>query len=235
MYRALAGIVLVIMMSFFPTGFCSERVFDVPEITEEAILFRQYQDMQLTDVVNYAAFENAVKGYRQLASGDKQILTLIDFSKPSTEERLCVIDMEKWEILYKSYVSHGKNSGEDYATSFSNTQDSFKSSLGFYVTENTYRGKNGYSLVLNGLERGINDNAKERDIVVHGADYCDTTLVHSGQPLGRSHGCPALPRHLSKPIIDAIKDGTLLFIYAEDEDYLAQSPILSPRLLAEAN
>ena len=228
MYRALTNIVLVIMMSFSPTVFCSERVFDIPEITEEAILFQQYENMQLTDVVNYAAFENAIKGYRQLANdGNKQIFTLIDFSKPSTEERLCVIDMEKEEILYKSYVSHGQNSGETYATSFSNKQDSYKSSLGFYVTGNTYRGRNGYSLVLNGLEQGINDNAKQRAIVMHGADYCDPALVHSGQPLGRSQGCPALPRHLTKPIIDTVKDGTLLFIYAEDNDYLTQSAIMS--------
>ena len=212
-------------MLVFPSNRLSEKPFEIPD-TEEGLLFRQYKDMNLENVVGYAVFENAIKGYRQLPNKNKQILTLIDFSKPSTEERLCVIDMEDNKILYKSHVSHGRNSGDNYATSFSNKQNSYKSSLGFYITENTYQGRNGYSLVLNGLERGINDNAKRRAIVIHGADYCNPALVRFGQRLGRSQGCPAVPLHLAKPIIDTIKDGTLLFIYAEDPNYLKQSVIL---------
>jgi len=193
-----------------------------------------YNEMNLESIVCYDAFEKAMTGYNSLTAKNKSIFTIIDFSKPSVEERLCVIDMTQRKVLHKSHVSHGRNSGENYATDFSNKYGSYKSSLGFYVTESTYFGNNGYSLVLDGLERGINDNAKARAIVIHGADYCDPALVHSGARLGRSLGCPALPRYLCKPIINTIKDGTLLFIYAEDKNYLTQSPIVSPRLIAKA-
>ena len=131
------------------------------------------------------------------------------------------------ENTYTSLVSHGKNSGGNYATSFSNENGSHKSSLGFYLTENTYQGRNGYSLILNGLEKGINDLAKQRAIVIHGASYSDPSVAASSGRLGRSFGCPALPVSVSKPIINTIKNGTLLFIYANDKNYLTQSSILS--------
>ena len=133
--------------------------------------------------------------------------------------------MEKKQLLFSSVVSHGRNSGGNYATSFSNQNGSYKSSLGFYLTENTYQGGNGYSLILNGLEKGINDKAKERSIVVHGASYANPTVAASGR-LGRSLGCPALPTKLAKPIINTIKDGSVMFIYANNSSYLAQSDIL---------
>ena len=135
-------------------------------------------------------------------------------------------------IIYGKSYCGGKNSGGNYATSFSNVSGSYKSSLGFYVTENTYQGKNGYSLILNGLEKGINDKAKERAIVVHGAAYANPSVAASGGRLGRSFGCPALPQSLTKPIINTIKNGTLLFIYANDKGYLASSTILYPGLTA---
>ena len=162
------------------------------------------------------AFRQAVAGYNRIKEKSKPILTLIDFSKPSTEKRFFVFDMEKKKLLYSSVVAHGRNSGENYATSFSNQYGSYKSSLGFYLTENTYQGGNGYSLILNGLEKGINDKAKARSIVVHGAP---------GR-LGRSLGCPALPTKLARPIINTIKDGSVMFIYANNPHYLAQSNIL---------
>ena len=124
-------------------------------------------------------------------------------------------------------TNYNKNSGGNYATSFSNENGSHKSSLGFYLTENTYQGRNGYSLILNGLEKGINDLAKQRAIVIHGASYSDPSVVASSGRLGRSFGCPALPVSVSKPIINTIKNGTLLFIYANDKNYLTQSSILS--------
>lgn len=130
-------------------------------------------------------------------------------------------------MLFSSLVAHGKNSGEMYATSFSNENGSLKSSLGFYLTESTYQGSNGYSLILNGLEKGINDHARERAIVMHGADYADPSVISGGRRLGRSFGCPAVPRALSRPIIDAIKGGSVMFIYAETPDYLAQSSFFS--------
>ena len=167
-----------------------------------------------------------------IASYGVDILVLIDYTKPSTQERLYVIDMRYGKVLYKSLVAHGRGSGDNYATSFSNTPDSHKSSLGFYLTLNTYEGRNGYSLRLNGLEPGINDKAYERAIVIHGADYCDRSFIKSAGRLGRSFGCPALPRDVSDAIIDTIKDGAVLFIYADNEKYMAQSAVLIPNDLA---
>ncbi len=185
-----------------------------------------YRSMQLEGMVNWKAFRQAVAGYYKIENRRRDILTLIDFSRPSTEERLFVIDMKQRKLLFSSVVSHGKNSGGNYATSFSNEYGSYKSSLGFYLTESTYQGKNGYSLILNGLEKGINDRARERAIVMHGAAYADPSIVAEGGRLGRSFGCPAVPRKLSRPIIDAIKGGSVMYIYAETPDYLAHSSVL---------
>lgn len=185
-----------------------------------------YLDMQLEEVVNYDAFQQALAGYQRIDRKNKEILTLIDFSKPSTEERFYVLDIQQRKLLFSSLVSHGRNSGEKYATSFSNEQGSYKSSLGFYITENTYQGKNGYSLVLDGLEKDINDRAKERAIVIHGAAYSNPTAIASGR-LGRSFGCPALPQAVNQSVINTIKDGSIVFIYANSKEYLSRSPILS--------
>ena len=192
-----------------------------------------YTDMQLEEQINYTAFEQAYTGSKSIDRTNKDILTLIDFTKPSTEERLYVLDLRHKKLLFSSHVAHGKNSGGNYATSFSNVYGSYKSSLGFYVTENTYQGKNGYSLILNGLEKGINDKAKERAIVIHGADYANPQMAASAGRLGRSFGCPALPQQLNKPIINTIKNGTLLFIYANDKGYLTHSTILSTNQLTD--
>ena len=202
----------------------------LPRLIEVSEYQKLYADMNLEGVVDYTAFEQAMEGHERIEAENKNIVTLIDFTKPSTEERLYIFDMAKKELLLKSYVSHGKNSGQNYATSFSNVSGSYKSSLGFYLTENTYQGKNGYSLILNGLEKGINDKAKERAIVVHGAAYSNPSIIASSGRLGRSQGCPALPLAISKKIINTIKGGTLLYIYANNKKYLAQSPVLSTRL-----
>lgn len=185
-----------------------------------------YHEMALAGTIDYAVFERAIAGYNRMGGHDKDILTVIDFTKPSTEKRLFVIDLKLKKILFISYVAHGRNSGEKYATSFSNREGSFKSSLGFYKTENTYYGKNGYSLVLDGLERGINDKAKERAIVMHGATYADPSTIRSCGRLGRSLGCPALPLAVSKKIIDAIKGGTLLYIHGDDKTYASRSTFI---------
>lgn len=186
---------------------------------------RLYLEMELDGIVDYTAFRQAVMGYKNIPSR-KGIVTLIDFTKPSTEERLYVMDIKNRELLFVSHVAHGRNSGENYATSFSNVSGSYKSSLGFYITENTYMGGNGYSLIIDGLEKGINDKAKQRAIVIHGADYCNPAMAQIQGRLGRSLGCPALPRELNKPIIDAIKDGSILYIYAGDPAYTAASEYL---------
>ena len=185
-----------------------------------------YHEIALAGTIDYAVFERAIAGYNRMGGHDKDILTVIDFTKPSTEKRLFVIDLKLKKILFISYVAHGRNSGEKYATSFSNREGSFKSSLGFYKTENTYYGKNGYSLVLDGLERGINDKAKERAIVMHGAAYADPSTIRSCGRLGRSLGCPALPLAVSKKIIDTIKGGTLLYIHGDDKTYASLSTFI---------
>ena len=181
-----------------------------------------YKEMNLDSVINYTAFEYAYAGYNRIDVKNKEFMTLIDFSKPSTEERFYVFDMFNKKLVYATYVAHGKKSGEIYATSFSNKPGSHKSAPGFYITENTYQGRNGYSLALNGLEKGINDRARERSIVIHGAAYCDTSFNEDGR-LGRSFGCLAVPEDICEPIIDTIKDGTLLCVYTDDKNYLNKS------------
>lgn len=187
---------------------------------------KQYNNKGLSEEV----FNTTMKGYLSLIEQKKianpGIITIIDFSKPSTEKRLFVLDIEKGEILFETYVSHGKNSGELYAKSFSNTAQSHKSSLGFYVTGETYSGKHGYSLKLEGQERGINDNAYRRAIVIHGAKYVSERYIDTQGFIGRSYGCPALPLNLTKPIIDKIKGGSCLFIYYPSENYIAKSRLL---------
>ncbi|MCL2329379.1 MAG: murein L,D-transpeptidase catalytic domain family protein [Bacteroidetes bacterium] len=183
--------------------------------------------MQLNDVVNYKAFAQAIAGYNKMGKRNNHIVTLIDFTKPSTDERLYVFDIKRKKMLYSSHVAHGRNSGENYATSFSNKMGSYQSSLGFFLTENTYYGKHGYSLILHGLEKGINDQAKDRAIVIHGAAYANPSVIEGSGRLGRSLGCPALPQSISDTIISAIKDGSLLYIYANDKDYFKQSSFLA--------
>jgi hypothetical protein len=199
----------------------------IPVHSSLSAIGQLYEELELQNEVSFEAFQQAVTGYNKIAV-EKPILTLIDFSKASTEERFYVIDMDKKAILFKSHVAHGKNSGANYATSFSNEKGSYQSSLGFYLTENTYQGKNGLSLVLNGLEKEINDNAKVRAVVIHGADYCNPKQSTIMGRLGRSFGCPALPTKLTKPIIETIKNGSLIYIYSESHNkkYLEKSSIL---------
>ena len=218
----LQKVILFLSFLFIPFSHVSVDTMAVPAsdsptpVSELAAGEQLFEEMELGGIVNFIAFRQAVAGYNRIKEKSKPILTLIDFSKPSTEKRFFVFDMEKKQLLYSSVVSHGRNSGENYATSFSNQNGSYKSSLGFYLTENTYQG---------GLEKGINDKAKERSIVVHGASYANPTVAASGR-LGRSLGCPALPTKLAKPIINTIKDGSVMFIYANNSSYLAQSDIL---------
>ncbi len=172
-------------------------------------------------------FKMAIQGWSKMKGNLKsQILTVIDFSLPSTAKRMWIIDPEKGQILLNTVVSHGRNSGELIAKSFSNQPESFKSSLGFYKTAETYSGKHGYSLRLDGLEKGFNDQARSRAIVIHGADYAREEFAKSVGRLGRSLGCPALPSELSARAIDLIKGGSLLFIFGKDPGYLAKSSLI---------
>ena len=181
--------------------------------------------------LNRKAFELAQQGYEKLreqgALINDNIISIIDFSLPSTEKRLYVVDLKNYQVLYKTYVAHGKNSGGLMANSFSNKPSSNKSSLGFYKTLGTYTGKHGYSLKLQGLERGINDNAYQRAIVMHGADYVSPNYIPKLGYIGRSQGCPAVASKEATPIINAIKDGSCLFIYSPNSVYQQHSSILS--------
>lgn len=190
-----------------------------------------YEGMELDKLgLSKEAFDHALAGFQTLKEQGKvnndRILTIIDFSKPSTAERMYVLDMENMQVLFQTYVSHGVNSGKLYATKFSNVTGSYMSSLGFYVTKNTYSGEHGYSLKLDGLEKGINDNAFRRAIVIHSADYASKGFIRLQGYLGRSFGCPALPREVSRPIIDSIKDGSCVFIYAPSKNYEAKSKLI---------
>ena len=176
------------------------------------------------------AFDNALKGLNYLISKgklhDRKILSIVDFSLPSSKKRLFILDLENYKILFNTYVAHGRNSGRETATQFSNQEESYQSSLGFYVTQETYSGKHGYSLHLEGEERGINDHARSREIVMHSAAYVNESIIRSRGFIGRSLGCPALPENMHKPIIEKIKNGTCLFLYSPDKYYAAHSAIL---------
>lgn len=165
---------------------------------------------------------------RQRGLDNKQLLTIIDYSKPSTARRLWVVDFRRGIVLFNTWVTHGKNSGEIQATSFSNEPGSLKSSLGVFLTiGEPYVGSNGYSLRLLGLERGINDNAYRRDIVVHGAWYANHNVVSKYKQLGRSWGCPAVSEEMVKPLINTIRDKTLVFVYYPDRHWINNSTFLT--------
>ncbi len=211
-------------------------VITAPEMTMASV----YDSLKLGIMgLSQQAYNCAVHGLDYLVNTGKianqKIISIADFSLPSSKKRLFVIDLERKKVLFNTYVAHGMNSGKEYANQFSNMPESNKSSLGFYQTSGTYAGKNGYSLHLEGLEKGINDNAYRRDIVVHGADYVNENYVQMQGYIGRSQGCPAVPEKLSKPIIDKIKNGTCLFIYSPAKTYLLHSKILKEAEAMAAN
>ena len=175
------------------------------------------------------AFDFARQGLNKLIEDGKilndSIISIIDFSQPSSQKRLFVVDLKNYKVLFNTLVAHGRNSGREWAASFSNQNSSYMSSPGFYITRETYEGKNGYSLKLEGIERGINDKAYERGIVVHGANYVCDEYVNSQGYIGRSQGCPAVPVQVSRPIINTIKNGTCLFVY--HPSYVNRSSVLN--------
>ncbi len=177
------------------------------------------------------AFDYAWKGYQRLLErrmiSRSNYLTICDFSQSSKQKRLYVIDVANNKLIINTYVAHGKNSGGEYATKFSNKMESWQSSLGFYITSNTYSGEHGLSLRINGVDPGYNDKALARSIVIHGAAYVDAARAKAGIFMGRSWGCPALPQKESTHIIKTIKNGTCLFIYHPSMNYLLGSKILN--------
>ncbi len=172
------------------------------------------------------AFYCAWFGFQKIKL-DNPILAICDFTQSSRNKRLYVIDLLKKKVLYNTYVAHGRNSGNEFAEHFSNANSSFQSSLGFYKTLGTYQGKHGLSLKLEGLEKGINDRALERAIVMHGADYVSEAFIRNTGRLGRSLGCPAVSIADSKKVINMLYNGAGLFIYSGDQHYIQKSSLLA--------
>ncbi len=230
----LSGFILLftVMSAMSPAGKMPPAPPVVVSLAPAADLHSElYESLNLDSLeLSKPAFDAALKGYNHLVNKGKvtrdDVLSIVDFSLPSSKKRLFVIDLETGKLLFNTYVSHGRNSGLGTATKFSNVLNSFQSSLGFYLTGNTYKGEHGYSLKLLGLEKGINDNAYNRGIVIHAANYVDEKLAAKRGYIGRSLGCPAIPVKLHKPIIQEIKDGTCLFVYAPNANYATHSSLL---------
>jgi hypothetical protein len=205
--------------------------FEPAAESAEAIASNLYDSLGLGELglakpammIAYTGFQNLIdKG--QVNNPD--ILTIVDFSQSSQKKRMYILDLAAGKVLMNTYVAHGKNSGLNYAKSFSNIHESLQSSLGFYVTKQTYQGKHGLSLRLEGKDKGFNDQAESRAVVVHGADYIGDHRLGSAY-MGRSFGCPAVPQALAPKVINIIKNGTTLFIYSPDEKYLDRSSVLN--------
>lgn len=227
----LVGCVTVVLGMSALSGPAPKRTAPTPD--PKPVSKKVLYDILRLDTLSLSreAYLYAMQGYQNLqAAGEltnSRILSIVDFSLPSSKKRLFIIDMVTGKLLFNTYVSHGRNSGTDMATRFSNKPESNQSSLGFYVTGNTYKGSNGYSLKLDGQEQGINDNALLRKIVMHGSAYVNERVIAAKGYVGRSLGCPAVPAKLTKAIINTIKNGSCLFIYGHDTKYLTLSKILS--------
>ena len=185
-----------------------------------------YRELFLNDKISFSCFNNALQGLEKIEelgnNANDNLLVIVDYTKPSTEERLFVVDLEKKQLLISSLVTHGRGTGDLYATKFSNKNNSYSTSSGFYLTGNIYNGKHGESLVLYGLEKGKNDNAQKRTIVIHSAYYANKNFAEKYGRLGRSKGCLALPTDLNTKIIHLISGGVVLYVHTnfdENKEY----------------
>ncbi|CAN5188904.1 murein L,D-transpeptidase catalytic domain family protein [soil metagenome] len=243
-FTVLAVIVFSFAFTFAPTGKnlpltpsteASEPGIPDTDLTTELSIEEEISQLYTvfsdnnTNIPSPESFKNGMLGYYKLAGQNligKEILTIIDFSLSSKQKRMWVLDMENHEVLIHSVVSHGKNTGDDYATKFSNTLNSLQSSLGFYITGETYMGGNGYSLFIDGMEEEFNSRARERYVVIHGAAYANPESIKNLGRLGRSYGCPAVPTAITKEFIDLIKDRSVVYIHSNDKDYSARSKMI---------
>lgn len=228
---------IVVFFMTFSSNTIETRSSKLTALVEEKSAFEMKVEYIYTNLntnnlklPNLESFSQALAGFYDLKDKgiiSKDILTLVDFSLSSNVKRLWVIDLATNTILYNSLVAHGRNTGEEFANSFSNNDSSFKSSLGFYATGEIYNGKHGISLKLDGLEEGINDHARARGVVVHGADYVSENFIKGNKRLGRSQGCPALPVELAQEIISVIKDKSCLFIYHHSRNQKINEKLIS--------
>jgi hypothetical protein len=197
---------------------------------ETEIIYHELQKASTEKLPSYDLFSLAYKGYLNLKSSKairKNILSIIDFSLASNERRLWVIDLDKGKILFYDWVAHGKNSGDNYALKFSNTPNTNMSSIGYFITGETYSGKHGLSLFIDGKDEHYNQNARKRAIVIHGADYVSEEFITKYGRLGRSFGCPSLRMDIYQEVIKEISDGSCLFIYFPDDEFLKKSTVLT--------
>lgn len=186
-----------------------------------------YDSLNIKGKIDYSIFQKAYLGYVQIPNKNPGVLVIIDYTKPSNEERFYVLDLNKKKLVYSTRVAHSKNSGLEIPLEFSDDPNSYQSSLGFFLTLGEYNGAYGYSLRLKGLEENINANAESRAIVIHGGDIVNDEYIKKYGFAGRSLGCPVLPAALTKEIVNYIKHGRVLFIYGNDEEYIEESYYLS--------
>ena len=235
-------LVLIFMFSTFlyfsnaQTGLSKERQLALKKA--ELNIKELYNELNAAQYdLSFTAFRYAYIGYQTMKKqhrlNNKELFSIIDFTKDCNSKRFYTIDLEKMKIVYYTYVAHGKKSGERMATSFSDAVESNKSSIGFYITGNTYNGGNGYSLILNGDEKGYNSNLAKRSVVVHAADYANEDYIARNGRMGRSLGCPALPENIYKQVIETIKEKTMIFAYYNDAKYLKTSKYLNVLKLIE--
>ena len=201
-----------------------ERMTSYKLMEFNQVAYSLYQQMgQQQQGLRFDVFDKALAGFynmrRDGVVSEKPVITIVDFSKSSVQKRLWVLDLEKKEVLFNTYVAHGRGSGEDFAEHFSNQNESYMSSIGFYVTNSTYTGKHGLSLRLDGMDEGFNTNARDRCIVMHGAEYASQDFIAQAGRLGRSLGCPAIPMEHHEEIINAVQGGTALYVHAANDAY----------------
>lgn len=206
-----------------------------PAVTDNSIADQALAFYEESELANYGlsekTFEYAWKGYQYLVRRgrvqNKEVLSICDFSQSSRKKRLYIIDVNEKKVLINTYVAHGRNSGGEFARSFSNSAESHKSSLGFYVTRSTYTGVHGLALKIEGVEKGINDRAYARNIVIHGSNYIGDAFMEANPFNGRSFGCPAVPSDEVEEVVNTIKDGSCLFIYHPTKTYCKKSKLIS--------
>ncbi len=222
------ALLMMLLMAFPVPGY--SLAFNMTPVQKNSSVFSQFPGLK--DKLSSQVLSMALAGYQALKEQGKVtrdgILTVIDFNRPSVDERLFVIDVNRGQLLYSGLVAHGRGSGDIYPKSFSNAPGSNQSSLGFYTTGDTYDGKNGYSLRLQGMERGINDKAESRSIVIHGANYVSYDFIKKYGRLGRSEGCPAISFDSFQRVINLIKGGSCLFIYHGDRESAAKLTLPAP-------
>ena len=235
-------LVLIFILSTFlyfsnaQTGLSKERQLALKKA--ELNIKELYNELNAAQYdLSFTAFRYAYIGYQTMKKqhrlNNKELFSIIDFTKDCNSKRFYTIDLEKMKIVYYTYVAHGKKSGERMATSFSAAVESNKRSIGFYITGNTYNGGNGYSLILHGDEKGYNSNLAKRSVVVHAADYANEDYIARNGRMGRSLGCPALPENIYKQVIETIKEKTMIFAYYNDAKYLKTSKYLNVLKLIE--